>query len=111
MVDHRLSIFCSLPREIRDLIYGHLLIKKLTSRGTNALVEALCQSDSRVDGEYRSILDFIDREVELDQHRSGMDCQRRSWPPTVRFKMKRLLFSTDEIAFNGLSSATPIQRS
>lgn len=72
MTDLRPFAFYSLPRELRDLVYGHLLIKELTAGRANELVEALRERDPGDDGEnQRCKLEVIDKELELDPTSKG----------------------------------------
>lgn len=72
MTDLRPFAFYSLPRELRDLVYGHLVIKELTAGRANELSEALRERDPGDDGEdQRCKLDVINKELELDPRSKG----------------------------------------
>lgn len=67
MTDLRPFIFDNLPRELRDSIYGHLVIKELTACAANALGEVLCERSPGGDAENQPRkLDLVDEELELD---------------------------------------------
>ena len=67
MADCRPFYFCRLPREIRDLIYGHLVIKKLAPYAVKELDKALRKRDLVVSGEYHTDkVDRIYKELELN---------------------------------------------